>query len=167
MAVTYEPITTTTLGTSAATITFSSIAASWTDLRLVIVGTPVTAGGVIYGIFNGLTTGIYSWIHLIGTGTTVTTAVSNPASAIFYNGIAPTAITTTANTIDILGYANTTLYKTILNTRAGDTNGGSGMENCLSAGSFKSTAAITSITLTNSAVFAVGTTATLFGIKAA
>jgi hypothetical protein len=37
MPATYEPIATTTLGTAAAFITFSSIPATYTDLRLVIV----------------------------------------------------------------------------------------------------------------------------------
>jgi hypothetical protein len=36
MATTYEPIATTTLGTAAAFITFSSIPATYTDLRLVV-----------------------------------------------------------------------------------------------------------------------------------
>jgi hypothetical protein len=37
MATTYEKIATTTLGTAAATFTFSSIPATYTDLRLVVV----------------------------------------------------------------------------------------------------------------------------------
>jgi hypothetical protein len=36
MAATYEPIATQTLGSAATSITFSSIAADWTDLRLVL-----------------------------------------------------------------------------------------------------------------------------------
>lgn len=166
MALTYEPITSTTLGASATTITLSSIAASWTDLKLILTATSVSAGGTTYANFNGVTSAVYSWIHLIGTGGAATTAVSNPSNIIFFNGISVGSITTNLNIIDILGYADTTLYKTVLNRYTCDSNTASN-ENALTAGSFKSTAAITSITLTNSNVFAAGTTVTLFGIKAA
>ncbi len=43
MPTTYEPIATTTLGSAAATITFSTIPATYTDLRVVWVGTVTVA----------------------------------------------------------------------------------------------------------------------------
>jgi hypothetical protein len=39
MAITYEPIATTTLGTAEASVTFSTISGAYTDLVLVIEGT--------------------------------------------------------------------------------------------------------------------------------
>ena len=52
MPATYEPIATTTLGSAAASITFSSIAGTYTDLRLVMVGT-TSASDWAFVRFNG------------------------------------------------------------------------------------------------------------------
>ena len=68
MAATFEPIATQTLASAASSITFSSIAASWTDLRLVIIGTAAAANYVTLNI-NSDTGANYSQTVLYGTGT--------------------------------------------------------------------------------------------------
>ena len=68
MATTYDKIATTTLGSATNTITFSSIAASWTDLRVVFVGTTTTATTLTYR-FNNDSSSAYSFTYLSGNGT--------------------------------------------------------------------------------------------------
>ena len=52
MATTYEPIATTTLGSAAASITFSSIAGTYTDLRLVLSLIPATGTRPYYNLIQ-------------------------------------------------------------------------------------------------------------------
>jgi hypothetical protein len=163
MPTTYEPIATTTLGSAAATITFSSIPATYTDLRLVIVATATTAAPDIQLQFNGVTTTTYSRTSLIGTGSS---AISNQASSQSYILLDYTGLSTTVPSlyeIDVFSYAGST-NKTLLAKTAEDRNGSGDI--FTTVGLWRSTAAITSINLFLSAYnFATGTTATLYGIK--
>ena len=59
---TYEPIATQTLASAAATITFSSIAATYTDLRL-IFAKPIGGSSLLLR-FNSDTATNYSWTYL-------------------------------------------------------------------------------------------------------
>jgi hypothetical protein len=69
-----------------------------------------------------------------------------------------------ANVIDILDYANTNKYKTARGLGGYDTNGGG--EILFSSGNWRSTAAITSITLNTDATnWTTATTFALYGIK--
>ena len=70
MPATYEPIATTTLGSAASSITFSSIAGTYTDLRVVFTPQGATAGVSAYLEFNGISTTTYSETYLQGNGTT-------------------------------------------------------------------------------------------------
>ena len=165
MPITYEPITTQTLTATATSVTFSSIPQTYTDLVCVVVNRVTT--GVSYNQFNfNSDTGTnYSRTQMSGSG-------SAAASIRFTNETTTypfaTAMTTTANAFDtnvahIFNYSNTTTYKTILGrgNNAGDNTG-------LSACLWRSTAAITSITITSYAsTFVAGSTFTLYGIKAA
>ena len=67
MAITYEPIATTTLGTSASSVTFSTIPGTYTDLVLVVAGTSAATNGNEMQ-FNGDTGNNYSFTLLYGTG---------------------------------------------------------------------------------------------------
>ena len=160
MPATYEPIATTTLGSAATTITFSSIAASYTDLRLVLVSSD-GVGSSITMRFNSDTASNYSRTILNGNGTSAVTALTSNATSI---NIAPNNATAGLfglYTIDVFSYAGST-NKTVLSTNSVDQNG-SGQVGRL-VGLWRNTAAITTITLTDSSNFAIGTTATLYGI---
>jgi hypothetical protein len=160
MATTYEKIATTTLGSASATITFNSIAASWTDLRIVLVGTTETAGGFAIR-FNSDSGTNYSRTALYGTGSVAGSQTNTNDAQLRIaniNSSNPSLIT-----CDVFSYAGST-YKTALGEGSDDRNG-SGVV-ARNVGLWRNTAAITSITLieVNGYNFATGTTATLYGI---
>jgi hypothetical protein len=164
MPSTYEPIATTTLGTSATTITFSSIPATYTDLRLVFVGTETTAGANHANLrFNSDSGSNYSRTFLFGSGTAATSSRQTSVTQIRWS------ITGLSNTVpstmsaDIFSYAGST-NKTCLLTASQDFNGSGVVGNTV--GLWRNTAAITSIDIINAdSALAAGTTATLYGIK--
>jgi hypothetical protein len=158
---TYESIATQTLGSSSGSITFSSIPSTYTDLVIVFSGT--TAALVAVDIqFNGDTSTNYSRTIISGNGSTASSdrEVNQPQSSLGLSS------TTQSDTIwQVFNYSNTTTFKTTL-ARANVT--ASLVRACL--GLYRSTSAITSVTLsvTNSATtFNTGSTFSLYGIKAA
>jgi hypothetical protein len=156
MATTYDKIATTTLG-SAGTITFSSIAASWTDLRIIFVGTS-PAGQQVTLTFNGDTATNYSKTDLTGDGATAS-STRGTSQANIRGGYGLSSTIPTMQIIDIFSYAGST-NKTVLLTTAMDQNG-SGQAQAL-VGLWRSTAAITSVGLGGN--FNANTTATIYGI---
>jgi hypothetical protein len=163
---TYEPIATQTLASAASSITFSSIAASWTDLRLVIVGS-TSAQSNVFMRLNSDTASNYSYTALWGSGTAAGSqkaTASTFMSFAIYNGFEIT--TPMLRTADFFSYAGST-YKTVLTTESSDLNGSTGsVLNAVQL--WRSTAAITTILIyATGGNFNSGTTAALYGIKAA
>jgi hypothetical protein len=161
MATTYEKIQSTTLGSASATITFSSIPATYTDLRLVIVATG-TAPSDVNMVFNSSGSAC-SWTQLAGSGSAassgrITTALSRAYITLNFDVLSTTV--PQMYTVDVFSYAGST-NKTCLITFQEDKNGSGYVGN--KVGMWPQTAAITSITL-NGTNFAIGTTATLYGI---
>ena len=163
MAKTYDPIATTTLGSSTASYTFSSIPQTYTDLVLIINGTASAANGVKFRV-NGLSTNIYGCTVLYGTGSTAGSYRAGTAGT--YNTYGSNLPTSNNGTIisNFLSYSNTTTFKTTV-SRADPSSGDTTAAVSISA----TTDAITSITslFDTSATFSAGTTFTLYGIKAA
>ncbi len=165
MAVTYEPIASTTLGSSTSTITFNSISGSYTDLRLVVV--PVSGGSTddMSITFNNDTATNYSRTRLYGDGSAASSARSTSQSNITLDAGATNVSTTPSlRTIDIFSYAGST-FKTVLTTTNCDKNGSGAV--MYMVGMWRSTSAITRVDVISSGNFASGTIATLYGIKAA
>jgi hypothetical protein len=161
---TYDKIATQTLASAASSITFSSIAASWTDLRLVFVGTGSAAiSGRI--TFNSDTASNYSYTYLYANGTTAASSASATNQTYLY--LNSDSFSTTIPeffTVDIFSYIGST-YKTSLLTKSQDTNGSGSTSRWV--GLWRGTAAITNINIAASGGnFNTGTTATLYGIKA-
>jgi hypothetical protein len=170
MAATFEPIATTTLGTAASSITFSSISAAYTDLRLVLVcrnsgsGTTDNAREVQLRDINGGSASLSSDTILVGNGSAASsTRITNSD----YNLIgrsscaADTAGVFTLITTDIFNYAGST-FKTMLSTCSMDLNGSGQAIRIVNL--WRSTSAISSFTLLPGNNFVAGTTATLYGI---
>ena len=164
MPVTYTPIATTTLGTATNTVTFSSIANTYTDLILVFNG-GVTTGSINLRIrYNGDTATNYSNRDLTGDGTSATSHATTNETSILCNYFGyMTADQNTNILINIMNYSNTTTYKTNL-TRSNNSGNGT----AATVGLWSSTAAINSVTVITSANnFSVGSTFSLYGIASA
>jgi hypothetical protein len=164
MASTYTPIATTTLGTAASTVSFSSIPSTYTDLVLVCNPiTNVTTGQITIRL-NGDTGTNYSRLILWGNGTSAgSAAYANENYA--YSGYYTTLWTSpTTNIFNILNYSNASTNKTIL----GRSNNAS-EATIASANLWRGTAAVSSIELGISVAgtYSVGSMFTLYGIKAA
>lgn len=161
MPATYEPIATTTLGSAAATITFNSVPSTYTDLRIVLICS--SASGSIFPkvIYNNSTAGLYSSTFLNGSGTS---ASSNAVSGYAYIQLANNGTSTTPvlYTLDVFSYAGST-FKTTLITTNEDNNGSGAVARSVNL--YQSTSAISRVDLyTGGNNFAIGTTATLYGI---
>ena len=156
MPKTYEPIATTTLGSGTATVTFSSIPGTYTDLILMIGGAASAAQGM-HLYFNNDTASNYSRTYFYGDGTSAVSArVAN--HQLLEIG---TAISTVY--AHVMNYANTTTNKTTLS------RGGSASNLTIAeVGLWRSTTAINRIDVTTaSGTMNTGTVLTLYGIKAA
>ena len=163
MTVTYEKIATTTLGSAAATVTFSSISGSYTDLVLIIHGTNSASTDDVALQFNGDTSTNYSRTFIEGTGSAVSSGRSSSLVAAVGGGYV--ASSANFNSIyNIMNYSNTTTYKTQI-SRGNNPTGNLYATVSL----WRNTAAINSILIkwySSTGQYGVGTTLTLYGIKA-
>ena len=161
MPATYEPIATQSLGTAQASVTFSSIPATYTDLVLVFNGTAASAQFMELR-FNGDTATNYSATRLLGNGS-VTLSDRTSTQDVMFVGNLHTAQTT--NILQIMNYANTTTFKTVL-CRSNQ----AGAQVSARVGLWRKTPeAITTIFVRpgGGANFSIGCEFTLYGIKAA
>jgi hypothetical protein len=156
--VTYSNISTTTLGTASATVSFSSIPSTYTDLILVcsILGADATR----LWSFNGDTASNYSYTFVRGDGSTATSGRGTTEKMfIAFCDITNTTQPTVA-IANFQNYSNTSTYKTVVMR-------GSAVGKWVSAsiGMWRSTAAINSFTIsTDAGSFGVGSTFTLYGV---
>jgi hypothetical protein len=163
MPATYEPISTQTLGTAVSTVTLSSIPSTYTDLVLVIgYGVHSTGGELLRMRFNGDTATNYSNTRIANGGGGFGSFRDSNSSVIDVG-----AIYTTADPLTFIAhipnYTNSTTNKTVVcssNTTQNVTS---------TIGLWRATPqAITSIGfLLTGGNFAIGSTFTLYGIKAA
>lgn len=157
-------IATTTLGSAASSITFSSIPSTYTDLRLVFVFKNNAAGIIYPGIrFNSDAGTNYSSTILYGNGASALSTYTTNYTTLWRNVEYTTDAYPSLYTMDIQSYAGST-YKTALTTKNSDNNGSGAATR--EVGTWRSTAAINSISIVDDGIrlFAAGTTATLYGI---
>ena len=160
---TYEPIATTTLGSAASSITFSSIASSWTDIKVIIVATAASNANFAFR-FNSDSGSNYSRTRMAADGSTVTSSENTNQTELQLTSSFNIGTTPVMRTLDIFSYAGST-NKTVLFEEINDLNGSGGLNK--QVGLWRNSAAITSINFfaQSATNFATGTTATLYGIK--
>lgn len=174
MAATYDVISKQTLTSTAATVTLSSIPATYTDLVLVTQSRASTTGTYDTDIgiyFNGDTSSVYSRTGVYGNGSSAYSFRATAEGAVFA-AIHPLS----SGTADVWGIANwnimnysqTSTYKTFFVRSS--CNGASSDDVRALVGLWRGTpVAITSLSLilASGGSFAIGSTFTLYGIKAA
>ena len=164
---TYTPIATTTLGSAASSVTFSSISGSYTDL--IIVVNPQLASGVgntnLTMRVNSDTGTNYSWTRLTGDGSSAgSDRASNYSSMILCNAGYMNNAAPSSYIIHVMNYSNTSTYKTVINRANLASVGTDAVVNL-----WRSTAAINNIQLyaQSGGNMASGSTFTLYGVKSA
>jgi len=160
---TYVAIATNTLSSAAASVTFSSISGAYTDLVLVTNATLASGGAAnLWCRFNGDGAANYSTTYLAGNGTAASSSRDTSATEGWCGRLSSSNITTSIASFQ--NYANSTTYKTSV-SRGNDTSG----LVIAYVSLWRSTAAITSIVLTNSSAvnFNTGSTFSLYGIQSA
>ena len=165
-------ISTTTLSTAAASVTFSSIPADYTHLQIRVLSKSTTTSGTdTYGIlrFNTDSGANYSYHGLYGNGSTAygDIATANTTFALFYDTMrSATGFENKFGTtvIDILDYGNTNKYKTVRALGGYDSDDYGFI--ALTSSNWRNTAAISTATLTlGSGDFATYSSVSLYGIK--
>ena len=164
---TYEPIATRTLTVNAATVVFSSIPQTYTDLVLFSSIRSASSGDFVLARLNGVTTG-YTAIVVEGTGSgtgsySYTDAGIHVGSS---NDSSYTANSFASNATYFPNYAGSA-NKSASSDFVTETNAVDGTRQKLSAELWSNTAAITSMTIVQKAgqSFAQNSTFTLYGIK--
>jgi len=159
---TNKPLQSIVLQSTTASVVFSNIDQSYTDLRIVAQFATGSAGNSGYMYFNEDTSSQsnYNLTSMYGNGSAMTVGSRAGNSGSFFWFYGHTADFGNVSTIDIANYTNTTTYKTSLskNNNPGATE--------IVVSSWNSTAAINKITLSAPvSSFVAGSTFDLYGIK--
>ena len=170
MPTTYQPIATTTLSSASTTITFSSIPSTYTDLILVLSITNTSSTVYRTMQFNTDTsTGStnYSTTVFGSDGNNAFSERQSNTYGIANNDGTDSGSNTNILIANIMNYANTNTFKPVIVRSNKITSPQNKVTT--NAGLWRSTSAIDSVTMYSSVAnsYGVGTTATLYGIKAA
>ena len=164
----YESIASQTLGSSTATVTFSSIPATYKHLQIRVIARSTfgaDSGDQVLVQANGVTGSSYSY-HYISTNGSSTDANGFGTQTNMGLGYAPndgtTADTFGAFIIDVIDYASTSKNKTFRAFGGYDANGSGTLR--IQSGLFQNTSAITSISISQN-TFKTGSIFALYGIK--
>ena len=171
----YELISTTILGSAAASVTFSGLgtsAAAYKHLQIrMTTRSSASYGDDVILRFNSDSGSNYSHHLIVGNGSTVNSYAGTTQT--FIKGGYTIANDQTpsqsfgAGVIDILDFASTSKNKTTRNLTGGNASGGAGSQIQLWSGAWYSTSAVTSIVLSSisAANFLTGSRFSLYGLK--
>jgi hypothetical protein len=159
----YIALATTTLGSAASTITFSSIPATYRDL-IVVSNFRWTSGFGFYLRLNGDTTSSYSQVRMFGQDSSGMSSAGSD-NKILIGDLPFGSNTNGMNRIQIFDYSATDKHKTTLSTHGYDPNHVT-YNTFTVAGRWAKTEAVNSVTLLdiNSNVFQSGSTFSLYGV---
>lgn len=151
-----------------ATITFSGIPQNYKDLVLEVVAASSTAGNSIAFTVNGDTATNYSETRMYGDGATTGSGRNSNLTLSSLNsaiGVSTVAGEYLAN-LSIFSYSNTSIFKAILG-RANRASANNFPGTAMNVTLWRSTTAVTSITLSNAAnhMLSTGSTFKLWGIS--
>lgn len=159
---TYSLINSTTLGSTSATVTFSSIPQTFTDL-LVVVHTGTTLNAGLQLRLNGDSGTNYSSLVTYATGSSTGSGAYANLDKIYSNIVGSLPTTLIASAIwNIMGYSNSNTFKTVIGRYSDPTT-----ETNASVSMWRNTSAINEVTLrTPTSTYLVGSTFKLYGIEA-
>jgi hypothetical protein len=146
-------IATTTLNVAASSITFSSIPQDYTHLQIrgIARSTRTEVNSGINITMNSDTGSNYSYHGIYGSGSSAASYSGASQTAMYSGGILAASSTASCFSpivIDILDYNNTNKFKTIRILSGSDQNSASFSEVGLVSGNYRSTTAVSSLTLT-------------------
>jgi hypothetical protein len=177
MPITYEPIATNTVSSPVASVAFTSIPSTYTDLRVVTLtrSTRVTTDDYFQMQFNNDSGANYTTVDLSGNAGSASSGNTNSTSSfgdiLRCVGANAASGLFTFHTFDIFSYASTSLYKSGIITQQQDTGGAAGFSGpqvSAKIAVWKNSSAINRIDIGfGNLNLATGTTFTLYGIKAA
>ena len=150
MTNTHNLIASSTIGSGgSATVTFSSIPSTYTDLKLVVSARGDGASGIFVCQFNGLTTNLSSMLLYGINGNATGSASYTGANSIWaYTTNSGSTASTFGNAEIYIPNYTSTKYKSVSIDGVNETNAADGRQ-IMVAGLWSSTSAITSITLTS------------------
>jgi hypothetical protein len=169
MSLTGDPIASITLVSAAASVTFSGLPQTYTDLVVVAQFGGATAGSTLRVRFNGDSGSNYSYTYLGGNGTSASSSrlSSQTSGSIGFNVAGAATGTENVVVAHIMSYANTNVFKTVLGAGAAASREADRVVSL-----WRSTNAITSITMSLGASFpthnlVAGSTFDLYGLRGA
>jgi hypothetical protein len=170
----FESIATTTLGSDNATVTFDNIPSTYTHLQIrgfVRTSNSGTGFDDLSVVFNDITTSSYAWHRLLGngSGSGSSNGAANTTSALMTEMLMRNGGTSNVFSgfvLDVLDYGNTNKNKTIRCLGGVDANGSGQV--VLDSGHWRSTSAVTKITLTIAGAYSFKqySSLALYGVKA-
>ena len=169
-ATSYESIATVTVGSGgSSSISFSSIPSTYQHLQIRVLAREnvATQSDNLTIQFNSDTAGNYQSHYLYGTGSSAAAGAETGSQTTLIAGrVAGTSSGSNvfgASIVDILDYKDTNKYKTVRTLTGVDANG-SGIV-MFESGAWRSTAAVSSITLATGGTFVQYSSFALYGIK--
>ena len=157
----YTALANVTLGSTASTVTFSSINQTYRDLLLVTTAIGSVSTN-LNGRLNNDTGSAYHFVSAGGNGSTTLSQSGGPGTAFLWNDRSLLTTTTPLTTIiNFMDYSVTDKHKTVLVRSGNSANGVSMLVN-----RWESTSAITTILIyPGSGSFAIGSSFALYGVK--